>query len=107
MKAISLLTLGAALLVTSVALAQTPAQRSSEGSPAPTATDSSSNNSDIMQSNAPANNAPSKATNQNGATSQSVSAACKKQASDKKLSGDEKTKFMSDCKQGKTTREGD
>jgi hypothetical protein len=96
--------LGAALLVTSVAFGQTPAQTNSEGSP--TATDSSANNSDIMQSNAPANNAPSKATDQNGATSQSVSAACKKQASDKKLSGDDKTKFMTDCKQGKTTREG-
>lgn len=96
MKAISSLTLGAALLVTGLAFAQTPA----------TATPSSSNNSDVMQSNAPANNTPSKATDANGASTQAATVACKKQASDKKLTGDDKTKFMSDCKQGKTTRQG-
>ena len=107
MKAISPLTLGAALLVTSLAFAQTPAQNNSEGSPPPTATDSSSNNSDIMQNNAPANHSPSTATDANGATTQSISSTCKKQATDKKLTGDDKAKFMSDCKQGKTTRQGD
>jgi hypothetical protein len=103
MKAISPLALGAVLLVTGIAFAQTPAQKNSEGSPSPAATNSSANGSDVTQSNAAANNASSKATNQNGATPQSASSACKKQASDKKLSGDDKTKFMSDCKQGKTT----
>jgi hypothetical protein len=29
-----------------------------------------------------------------------------KQASDKKLTGDDKTKFVKDCKMGKTTRSG-
>lgn len=105
MKAISTLTLAAALLVTGVAFAQTPAQHNSDGSP-PAATDSSAKNSDIMQNNAPANNTPSKATDANGASAQSASSACKKQASDKKLTGDDKTKFLSDCKMGKTTRQG-
>lgn len=90
MKATSSLSVAAALLITGVAFAQTP----------------SSNNSDVSQSNSPATNTPSKATDANGATSPSVSAACKKQASDKKLSGDDKTKFMSDCNKGKTTRSG-
>ena len=104
MKAISSITLGAALFVTGVAFAQTPA---SEGSPPPTATDSSSTNSDIMQNNAPANNTPSKATDANdaSATSQSVSQACDKQAADKKLSGDDKTAWVKKCKMGKTTRQ--
>jgi hypothetical protein len=106
MKAISQLTLGAALLVTSLAFAQTPAQNNSEGAPPPTATDSSSKNSDIMQNNAPANTTPSAATDATGATTQSVVSACKKQAHDQKLTGDDKTKFMSDCKHGKTTRQG-
>src|SRR5476651_1238649 len=77
MKAIASLTLVAALLVSGMAFAQTPAT-----------TDSSSSNSDISQSNAPANNAPSKATDANGggATAQSIAQACDKQASDKKLS---------------------
>jgi hypothetical protein len=98
MRAISSFTLGAALLVTGVAFAQTPA----------TAPDSNTKNSDVSQNNAPGNNTPSKATDANGtsgASAQSVS-ACKKQASDKKLTGDDKTKFMNDCKMGKTTRTG-
>jgi hypothetical protein len=99
MKAISSLTLGAALIVTGVAFAQAP----------PTATDSSSNNSDIMQNNAPANTTPSKATDANAndasATSQSVSQACEKQAADKRLSGDDKSAWVKKCKMGKTTRQ--
>jgi hypothetical protein len=107
MKAISSITLGAALLVTGVAFAQTPAQHDSEGAPPPTATDSSSKNSDIMENNAPANNTPSKATDANGAsaTSQSASQACEKQATDKKLSGDDKSAWVKKCKMGKTTRQ--
>ena len=99
--------LGAALFVTGVALAQTPAQHDSEGAPPPTANDSSSKNSDIMENNAPANNTPSKATDANGAsaTSQSVSQACEKQATDKKLSGDDKSAWVKKCKMGKTTRQ--
>jgi hypothetical protein len=95
MKAISSITLGAALIMTGVAFAQAPP------------TDSSSNNSDIMQNNAPANNAPSKATdaNDSSATSQSVSQACEKQAADKRLSGDDKSAWVKKCKMGKTTRQ--
>jgi len=69
MKAISLLTLSAALLVTGVGFAQTPAQHNSDGSPPPTATNSSSGNSDIQQSNSAAANTPSKATDANGGAS--------------------------------------
>ena len=59
MKAISSLTLGAALLVTGVAFAQTPAQSNSEGTAPPDRA------SDINKPNAPAkppSMSPSKAT---------------------------------------------
>jgi hypothetical protein len=107
MKTISSITLGAALLVTGVAFAQTPAPNDSEGALPPTATDSSSNNSDISQSNAPGNNAPSKATDANGGTTtpRAVAQACDKQAADKNLSGDDKTSWVKKCKMGKTTRQ--
>jgi hypothetical protein len=95
-NAITSLTLGADLLVAGLAFAQTPAT-----------TDSSSSDSDIRQSNAPANNTPSEATDANGggATAQSISQACEKQASDKKLSGDDKSTLVNKCKMGKTTRQ--
>src|SRR5580704_2662860 len=96
MKTIGSLSLAAALLASTLAIAQTPPDNSG----------SNSNNSDIMQNNAPANNTPSKATDESGATPQSVAQACHKQASDKQLTGDAKTSFMKDCKQGKTTRSG-
>jgi hypothetical protein len=96
MKAIASLALGVALIVTGAAFAQTPAT-----------TDSSSKNSDISQNNAQGNNTPSKATDANGAgsTPQSIAMACDKQASDKKLSGDDKTAWVNKCKMGKTTRQ--
>jgi hypothetical protein len=37
---------------------------------------------------------------------QAISQTCHKQASDKKLTGDDKTNFIKQCKQGKTAREG-
>ena len=104
MKAISTITLGAALLVTGVALGQTPSQTNSAGtSPPATATD----NADITQNNAPANSSPSQATDANGGSmaTQSVSQACEKQATDKNLSGDDKTSWVKRCKLGKTTRQ--
>jgi hypothetical protein len=69
-------------------------------------TPGSNNNSDVMQNNAPANNTPSKATDENSATPQAISQTCHKQASDKQLTGDDKTNFIKSCKQGKTTRSG-
>jgi psiF repeat len=95
MKTIGSLSLAAALLASTMAMAQTPPNDSGSNS-----------NSDIMQNNAPANNTPSKATDESNATPQSVAQACHKQASDKQLTGDAKTSFMKDCKQGKTTRSG-
>jgi hypothetical protein len=89
------LSLAAALLASTVAFAQTP----------PT-TSGSNDNSDVMQNNAPANNTPSKATDENSATPQAISQTCHKQASDKQLTGDDKTNFIKSCKQGKTTRSG-
>ena len=91
---ISSVSLAAALLLSTVAFAQTP--NSGSGS----------DNSDISQSNAPANNTPSKANDSTNATPQAISQACHKEASDKKLSGDDKTNFIKQCKQGKTTRSG-
>jgi len=66
-----------------------------------------SDNSDISQ-NAPANSMPSKATYQGSGTDtpQSITQSCHKQASDKHLTGDDKTNFIKQCKQGKTSRSG-
>jgi hypothetical protein len=86
MKTISSLSLAAALLLSAVAIAQTP-------------------NSDVSQSNSPAINTPSKATDANQSAPEAVSRACMKQASDKKLTGDDKTQFVDKCKKGKTTRQ--
>ena len=96
MKTLSSVGLAAALLISAVAFAQTP----NSSSP------SDNTNSDIMQNNAPANNTPSKATDENQAAPQAVTQSCTKQASDKKLTGDDKTDFINKCKQGKTTRSG-
>jgi hypothetical protein len=97
MKTIGSLSLATALLVGTMAMAQTPP---------PDDSGSGNSNSDITQNNAPANNTPSKATDASDAPPQSVAQACHKQASDKQLTGDAKTSFMKDCKQGKTTRSG-
>ncbi len=92
----SSVSLAAALLISAVAFAQTP---DSSGSPG-------SDNSDIMQNNAPANTMPNKSNDESNATPQSISQACHKEASDKKLTGDDKTNYIKQCKQGKTTRSG-
>ena len=86
MKNVSSLSLAAALLFSAVAFAQT-------------------NSSDVSQSNSPAINTPSKATDANQSTPEAVSQACMKQASDKKLTGDAQTQFVDKCKKGKTTRQ--
>jgi len=96
MKTTSSVSLAAALLLSTVAFAQTPSSSGNSGG----------DNSDIMQNNAPANNTPSKANDEGNATPQSISQACHKRASDKKLTGDDKTNFIKQCKQGKTTRSG-
>ena len=90
MKTISSLGLAAALLLSAAAFAQTPKP---------------SNSSDVSQSNSPAVNTPSKATDADQSAPDSVSQACMKQASDKKLTGDDKTQFITKCKKGKTTRQ--
>jgi hypothetical protein len=92
MKTISSLSLAAALLLGAVAFAQAP-------------TPSDTNSSDISQSNSPAANAPSKATDANPSAPEAVSQACMKQASDKRLTGDDKTQFVDKCQKGKTTRQ--
>jgi hypothetical protein len=92
MKRISSLSLAAAFLLSAVAFAQTPKP-------------SDTNSSDVSQSNSPATNTPSKATDANQSAPEAVSQACMKQASDKKLTGDEKTQFVDKCKKGKTTRQ--
>jgi hypothetical protein len=92
MKTISSLSLAAALLLATGAFAQTPQP-------------SDTNSSDIMQSNSPATNTPSKATDASQSAPEAVSQACMKQASDKNLMGDDKTKFIDKCSKGKTTRQ--
>jgi hypothetical protein len=92
MKTISSLSLAAALLLTAGAFAQTPQP-------------SDTNSSDIMQSNSPATNTPSKAADANQSTPEAVTQTCVKQASDKQLTGDDKTQFIDKCKKGKTTRQ--
>jgi hypothetical protein len=92
MKTISSLSLAAALLLSAVAFAQTPKP-------------SDTNSSDVSQSNSPAANAPSKATDANPSVSDAVAQACMKQASDKHLTGDNKTQFVDKCQKGKTTRQ--
>jgi hypothetical protein len=92
MKTISSLSLAAALLLSAVAFAETPQP-------------SDTNSSDVSQSNSPATNSPSKATDADQSAPEAVSQACAKQASDKKLTGDDKTQFVDKCKKGKTTRQ--
>jgi hypothetical protein len=93
MKTISSsLGLAAALLLSVVAFAQTPKP-------------SDTNSSDVSQSNSSAVNTPSKATDADQSAPEAVSQACMKQASDKKLTGDDKTQFITKCKKGKTTRQ--
>jgi hypothetical protein len=90
-KTISSISLAAALLLSAVVFAQAPQP-------------SDTNSSDVSQSNSPAINTPSKATDANQSAPEAVSQACMKQASDKKLTGDDKTQFIDKCKKGKTTR---
>ena len=92
MKTISSLSLAAALLLSAVAFAQTPKS-------------SDTNSSDVMESNSPATQTPSKATDADQSAPQAVSQTCAKQASDKQLTGDDKTQFVDKCKKGKTTRQ--
>jgi hypothetical protein len=73
MKLTASFSVAAALLAIAVAFAQTPN------------TSGSTRNADIMESNVPANNTPSKATDENHATAQSISDACHQQASAKQL----------------------
>ena len=94
MKLTASFSVAAALLAIAVAFAQTPN------------TSGSTRNADIMESNVPANNTPSKATDENHATAQSISDTCHQQASAKQLTGDDRTSFVKNCKQGKTTSEG-
>jgi hypothetical protein len=82
----------AALLLSAVAFAQTPKP-------------SDTNSSDVMQSNSPATNTPSKATDANQSAPEAVSQVGMKQASDKKLTGDGKKQCVDKCKKGKTTRQ--
>jgi hypothetical protein len=86
MNRLSSLSLAAALLLSAATFAQT-------------------NSSDVSQSNSPAVNTPSKATDADSSASAAVTQACMKQASDNNLMGDDKTQFVNKCKKGKTTRQ--
>jgi hypothetical protein len=98
MKAKSL-SLMVAALVAGIALAQAP--------PPNTAEDASSAAKQAPESTP--SNAPSPATmspsaaEANQSSTQSMSRSCSKQASDKKLTGDDRTNFVKSCKAGKAT----
>ncbi len=69
----------------------------------------SDNSPSAMQSAPPSSDnstSGSSTATDSSATATSVAKACKKQAADKKLTGDDKEKYIKDCKAGKTTREG-
>ena len=60
---------------------------------------------EVSQSNSPAVNTPSKATDADWSAPAAISEACMKHASDKTLTGDDKTQLVNKCKKGKTTRQ--
>ena|ERR1700729_2767919 len=98
MKVISL-SLTVALLLTGSSLAQTaPPPNTTEDAPAAAKTAPES-----TQSNSPSPGTMSPTT---ADRNQSISQGCHKQAADKKLTGDDKTNFIKQCKQGKTSHEG-
>jgi hypothetical protein len=98
MKAKSL-SLTVAVFMAGMALAQAP--------PPNTAEDASSAAKEAPES--PQSSAPSPATmspstaDPKQSSTQSTSRSCSKQASDKKLTGDDKTNFVKSCKAGKPT----
>jgi psiF repeat len=99
MKAKSL-SLTVAVFMAGIALAQAPP-------PPNTAEDASSAAKEAPESTQ--SNAPSPATmspsaaDAKASSTQSTSRSCAKQASDKKLTGDDKTNFVKSCKAGKST----
>jgi hypothetical protein len=95
MKSILTVSVACSMLLAGAAVAQTSApEPANQGQP--------------MQASPPSNSdstsgsMPTPGTQANAATAQ----ACKKQAADKKLTGQDKDQFMKDCKAGKTAREG-
>jgi hypothetical protein len=101
MKAISL-SLATALVLATVALAQSPPPNTTEdaSSAAKTAPESMPANG-----SSPGSQSPS-AADASQASTQATSPSCHKQAADKKLTGDDKTNFIKSCKQGKVSRTG-
>ena len=98
MKPISL-SLTVALLLTGGALAQTaPPPNTAEDAPP-----SAKTAPETPQSNEPS---PATMSPTTADKNQTTSQTCHKQAADKKLTGDDKTNFIKQCKQGKKTSEG-
>jgi hypothetical protein len=104
MKATLSLTLAAALVLTGTAFAQTaPPPNTTED-----ATPAAKTAAESRQSNAPSPGtvSPSSATDTGQSSTKSLSLACRKQASDKSLTRDDRAKFVEDCKARKTTPAG-
>jgi hypothetical protein len=93
------LSLTVAAFVAGIALAQAPPPNTAEdaSSAAKEAPESTQSNT-----SSPATMSPSAADAKSSAT-QSTSRSCSKQASDKKLTGDDKANFVRSCKAGKPT----
>jgi hypothetical protein len=102
MKAISSLSLAAALVLAGIAFAQSPPPNTTEDAPPAAKTAPASRQSD---SPSPATMSPS-AADTNQASPQSLAQACRRQASEQKLTGDEKRRFLKDCKQHGVSHSG-
>jgi hypothetical protein len=95
MRATIIVGMTCSMLLAGAAVAQTSApEPANQGQP--------------MQANPPTNSSSTSgsSTTQGTKANDSSAQACKKQAAAKKLTGQDKDKFMKDCAAGKTTREG-
>jgi hypothetical protein len=99
MKVVSFL--AAAVVLAGIAGAQTPPPNNTED-----ASSAAKRAPESMQSNAPSGTVSPSAADANQASMQSTSESCHKQASDKKLTGDDRANFLKTCKMAKTTRTG-
>jgi hypothetical protein len=105
MRAMSSLFIAATLVLGGTAYAQTappPNTTEDASSAAKTAAPSQPSNSQ-----SPGTVSPSTGSNSNQSSTHSLSKTCHKQATDKGLTGTDKTKFVKDCKMGKSGQSND
>jgi hypothetical protein len=103
MRAVSTLTLSAALLLTGIAFAQAPPPNTTEDA---SAAAKAAPESPASKSSSPADVSPSATTDGSHASAHASAQTCGKQASDQKLTGVAKTDFVRNCKAGKAATAG-